>query len=81
MHRKSHGVIVRNMPGGSTIYRYNVRQANCTSDYWAFEKMDWFILAESFLETPTALGVPMGTLLLFWILMRRLDDIEKNKKE
>ena len=44
-------------------------------------KMDWFILAESFLEKPTALGVPMGTLLLFWHLMRRLDNIEKNKKD
>ncbi|MCH2612344.1 MAG: hypothetical protein MK006_14865 [Pirellulales bacterium] len=44
-------------------------------------KMDWFILAESFLEKPTALGVPMGTLLLFWLLMRRLDNIEKNKKD
>jgi len=43
--------------------------------------MDWFILAESFLEKPTALGVPMGTLLLFWILMRRLDNIDKSKKE
>jgi len=47
----------------------------------SIEIMDWLLLAESFLEKPTALGVPLGTLLLFWILMRRLDDIEKNKKQ
>ena len=38
---------------------------------------EFFIIAESFLDQPTAFGVPLGTLLLFYLLMKsnqRKDD-------
>ncbi|MDB4864632.1 hypothetical protein OAI33_15200 [Pirellulaceae bacterium] len=37
----------------------------------------YFLLAESFLDQPTAFGVPLGTLILFYLLMKsnqRKDD-------
>ena len=30
----------------------------------------FFLIAESFLDQPTAFGVPLGTLLLFYLLMK-----------
>ena len=35
---------------------------------------DFLLLAENWLEKPSGLGVPIGVLLLFWLLMRKLDE-------
>jgi len=35
------------------------------------------LLAENILETPTAFGVPLGTLLLFMLLLRAINEQKK----
>ena len=40
----------------------------------AFVGIAYFIVAENFLEKPTAFGVPLGALLLFFWVMRAIQE-------